>query len=46
MKIISSDLLRGHMDTFILGALMKDKMNPSAVRRFIEAFKFQLFNKI
>ncbi len=36
MKIISSDLLRGHMDTFILGALMKGKMNPSAVRRFIE----------
>lgn len=36
MKIISSDLLRGHIETFILGALMKGKMYGSGIRRFIE----------
>ncbi|HRX14259.1 MAG TPA: helix-turn-helix transcriptional regulator [Eubacteriales bacterium] len=36
MKIISSDLLRGHIDTFVLSALMQGKMYGNGIRRFIE----------
>jgi PadR family transcriptional regulator PadR len=36
MKIISSELIRGHVDTFILGALMKGKMYGNGIKRYIE----------
>ncbi len=35
MKVISSDLLRGHIDTFVLSALMDGTKYGNEIRRFI-----------
>ena len=35
MKVISSDLLRGHIDTFVLSALMSGTKYGNEIRRFI-----------
>ncbi len=35
MSIISSDLLRGHIDTFVLSALMDGTKYGNEIRRFI-----------
>ena len=37
MKVISSDLLRGHIDTFVLCALMGGTKYGNEIRRFITA---------
>ncbi len=34
-KVISSDLLRGHIDTFVLSALMSGTKYGNEIRRFI-----------
>ena len=36
MQIISSDLLRGHIDTFVLAALMTGRQYGNEIRRHIE----------
>lgn len=35
MKVISSDLLRGHIDTFVLSALMSGTKYGNEIRRYI-----------
>ena len=35
MKVISSDLLRGHIDTFVLSALMSGTKYGNEIRKFI-----------
>ena len=35
MKVISSDLLRGHIDTFVLSALMDGTKYGNEIRKFI-----------
>ncbi|MCH5156849.1 MAG: PadR family transcriptional regulator [Clostridiales bacterium] len=35
MKVISSDLLRGHIDTFVLSALMAGTKYGNEIRKFI-----------
>ena len=35
MKVISSDLLRGHIDTFVLSALLTGTKYGNEIRRFI-----------
>ena len=35
MKVISSDLLRGHIDTFVLSALMDGPKYGNEIRKFI-----------
>ena len=36
MKVISSDLLRGHIDTFVLSALLSGTKYGNEIRKFIE----------
>ena len=43
MKIISSDLLRGHIDTFVLSALLDGTKYGNEIRKFIAKKTNDLF---
>ena len=43
MKVISSDLLRGHIDTFVLAALMSGTKYGNEIRRHISQKTNNLF---
>lgn len=43
MKVISSDLLRGHIDTFVLAALMQGTKYGNEIRKYIAQKTNNLF---